>query len=158
VSKEHIEPLDRILKEHPFFGGMGDDVVAMLAGCAKNVRFEPGEYVLREGESADWFFLVREGRVALSVSAPARGDKTILTIGAGEIVGLNWLIPPYRVATDARALERTRVIAMDARCLRPKLEEDSAFGYDMMKRFVPVLVKRLTDARLQMLDLYAVHR
>ena len=44
---------------------------------------------------------------------------------------------------------------MDARCLRDKIEENQAVGYELMKRFVPVLVERLHGTRLQALDLYA---
>ena len=43
---------------------------------------------------------------------------------------------------------------MDATCLRRKCEEDHDLGYEMMKRFVPVLIERLQGTRLQMLDVY----
>ncbi len=43
---------------------------------------------------------------------------------------------------------------MDATCLRDKCEADHSLGYEVMKRFVPVLVNRLQTTRLQALDLY----
>ena len=67
---------------------------------------------------------------------------------------MSWLIPPYRWTYDAQALELMRAIAMDADCLRGKCEADHDLGYDLMKRFVPVLVERLQATRLQMLDVY----
>lgn len=149
-----IESLEPIVKEHAFFAGLDPSFVALAAGCAKNVRFEAGHYLFREGESADWFYLLRHGRVAIELRDPARGAVTLQTLREGEVCGLSWLVPPYRWTYDARALEPVRAIAIDAACLRRKSEADPRFGYEMMKRFMPPLVERLQAARLQMIDVY----
>ena len=67
----------------------------LLAGCARNHRFEAGQYLFHEGEAADEFFLIRQGRVALEIVAPGQAPVVISTLGAGEIVGASWLVPPY---------------------------------------------------------------
>ena len=103
---------------------------------------------------ADQFFLIRHGRVAFEVTVPGRGAMRFLTIDPGEIAGISWLVPPYRWNYDAKALELTRAIALDAKCLRGKCEEDHHLGYELMKRFVPELVRRLHTTRLQLLDVY----
>lgn len=149
-----IEGLERIVCEHPFFAGVDERFCNLVCGCAKNVRFEAGQYLFHEGGPADQFYLLRHGRVALKVTAPGQGVVSFQTLGEGEIVGVSWLIPPYRWAYDAKALELVRAISMDATCLRDKCEADHDLGYEMMKRFVPVLVERLQGVRLQMLDVY----
>jgi hypothetical protein len=55
---------------------------------------------------------------------PNGGAMTVLTVGAGEVLGWSWLVPPYRWNFDARALEPTRAIALDGKCLRTKAEQD----------------------------------
>lgn len=152
-----MEGLERILREHPFFAGLGDASTDLVCGCAKNVRFEAGQYLFHEGEAADQFYLLRHGRVALELSAPGRGAITIQTLGEGEVVGLSWLIPPYRWTNDARAIDLLRAIAIDGACLRQKCEADHDLGYEMMKRVVPILVERLQATRLQIIDVYGVH-
>jgi CRP/FNR family cyclic AMP-dependent transcriptional regulator len=149
-----MEGLDRIIREHRFFKDFDPKFIALVVGCAKNVRFEAGEYLFREGGEADQFYLLRHGRVALEMPAPSGGALTFQTLGEGEIVGLSWFLPPYRWAYDARALELVRAIALDAACLRGKLEQDHELGYQVMLRFVPVLIERLQGTRLQMLDVY----
>jgi CRP/FNR family transcriptional regulator, cyclic AMP receptor protein len=149
-----MEGLERIVREHPFFAGLQDTFLSLVCACAKNVRFEAGQYLFHEGEPADWFYLLRHGRVALQVTAPGRGAVTFQTMAEGEIVGLSWLIPPYRWTYDAKAIDLTRAIAMDASCLREKCEADHDLGYEMMKRFMPVLIQRLQATRLQILDVY----
>jgi CRP/FNR family transcriptional regulator, cyclic AMP receptor protein len=149
-----MEGLERILREHRFFAGLEEGYCQLVCGCAKNVRFEAGQYLFHEGEPADQIYLIRHGRVALEMAAPGRNAVTFQTLGEGEIVGISWLIPPYRWSYDARALERIRAVALDAACLRRKCEADHDLGYEMMKRFVPVLVERLHATRMQILDVY----
>jgi len=149
-----MENLERIIKEHLFFEGLEPELRTLVCGCAQNVRFEAGSYLFHEGESADHFYLLRHGRVALEMAAPGRGTLTFETLGKDDIVGIAWLFPPYRWTYDARALELTRAIQMDAACLRQKCEDDHDLGYEMMKRFVPALTERLHATQMQILDLY----
>lgn len=149
-----MEGLQRIISEHRFFAGLDPRFCDLVCGCAKNVRFEAGQYLLREGAPADTFYLLRHGRIALETAVPGRRAITFQTLGEGEIVGLSWLIPPYRWTYDAQATEPTRAIAIDGKCLRAKCEADHDLGYEMMKRVVPTLVQRLHATRLQILDVY----
>jgi len=92
--------------------------------------------------------------VALEIHVPGRDPVTFQTVGEGEIVGVSWLVPPYRWSYDARAIAPVRAIRLDANCLRAKCEADHDLGYEMMKRFAPVLIERLHATRLQLLDVY----
>lgn len=149
-----MEGLERIVVEHPFFAGLTKELGAVISGCARNVRFEAGQYLFHEGDPADEFYLIREGVVAVEVAAPGAEPLIISTAPEGEIVGVSWLVPPYRWVHDARAVEFTRAIGVNAKCLRQKCEDDHHLGYELMKRFVPSLMKRLQATRLQLLDVY----
>jgi len=152
-----MENLERIIAEHPFFSGMATEHLRLLAGCASNTRFDAGHFILREGEEANEFYLIRHGKVALEVYTPDRGAVTIQTLGPGEILGWSWLVPPYRWKFDARAVELTRALALDGKCLREKSESDCQLGYELLKRFSQVMVDHLQAARLQLLNVYEAH-
>ena len=130
-----MEGLERIVLAHPFFAGFETGTRPMVSGCARNHRFNAGQYLVREGEPADEFFLIRHGKVALEILAPGQQPIVFSTESEGDIVGTSWLVPPYRWAIDARAVELTRAIGIDARCLRDKCEADHDLGYELMKRF-----------------------
>ncbi len=152
-----METLERILAEHPFFSGLEERYLQLLVGCASNVRFDPGQFILRQGDEASQFYLIRHGRVALEIFAAERGPITVLTLGEGEVLGWSWLVPPYRWKFDARAIELTRAIALDGKCLRTKSEEDHHLGYELLKRFAAIIEERLEVTRLQLLNVYEVH-
>jgi CRP-like cAMP-binding protein len=149
-----MEGLERIVREHPFFAGLSTEFSDLVCGCARNVRFDAGKYLFHEGDPASEMYLIRHGRVALQVAVPGRAPVTFQTLGEGELVGVSWLVPPYRWTYDARAIELVRAIGIDATCLRRKCEADHHLGYELMKRFVPVIVDRLQATRLQILDVY----
>lgn len=149
-----MKSLADILREHPFTEGLEDEIVDLIAGCAKNVVFQANEYAFREGERAEFFCLIRHGTVALEMFVPGRGPVSFLTVKSGEILGASWLLPPYRWRYDARAVELTRAIAFECDCLRDKCEADHHVGYEMMKRFIPPLLERLQTARVQSMDVY----
>jgi len=152
-----MRTLDQVVTEFPFFAGMEPEHLELIAGCAKNVRFQAGERLAREGHPADTFYVVRRGRVALEMFVPPRGPITIETVEPGDTVGWSWLFPPYLWHFDARAVELVRAVAFDGACLRGKLESDPVLGYELLSRFAQLLIERLNATRLQLLDVYG-HR
>jgi CRP/FNR family transcriptional regulator, cyclic AMP receptor protein len=149
-----IQPIERIVAEHPFFAELEADHTNLLAGCASNVRFPAGAYILREGQEANEFFLVREGQVAIEIAAPHRKPIIVDTVGEGEILGWSWLLPPYLWRFDARAVAPTRAIALDGKCLRAKCESNHDLGFEVLKRFSQIMNRRLDATRIQLLDVY----
>ena len=149
--------LEVVLREHPFFVGLFDGQLELLAGCGRNERYEEGSFLFRENEPADHFFILRHGKVRVEIHSSRRGPIVLETLGAGEVLGWSWLIPLYKWRFDARAMELTRAIALDGKCLRTKCEENPALGYEMLKRFSAVFAERLKATRLQILDVYG-HR
>lgn len=153
-----METLERILKEHPFLANLSPEHVKLIVGCASNVVFANDEFLFREGEDADTFYIIREGKVVVETYAPQKGAITIQSRQAGEVTGWSWLVPPYKWHFDARAVEKTRAIAMDGKCLRDKCEEDHDLGYALMKLFALIISDRLNATRLQLMDVYGTHK
>jgi CRP/FNR family cyclic AMP-dependent transcriptional regulator len=149
-----MENLSRILAEHPFMKGLETKYIELLVGCASNVRFDPEAFVFREGEEANQFFLIRQGRIALAIHSETHGPIIIQTLEKGDILGWSWLAPPYYRHLDAQALELTRVIAFDGKCLRTKCQEDKNLGYELLMRMVPVMGNRLEATRLKLIDVF----
>ncbi len=148
-----MDTLEPILKKHPFFEGLHPRYIELLTGCATNERYEAGEFLFREGDEAVKFFIIRHGRLAVEIGTPA-GPILLYTHDEGDVVGWSWLFSPYHWHFSGRALELTRVIALDGVCLRAKCEQDPALGYEFMKRFSYKMMHSLDSTRLQLLDMY----
>ncbi len=149
-----MQTLDQIVSVSPVFEGLEPEQLQLIAGCAQIAAFDRGDRLFREGDPADTFFLVRRGRVALTTHVPGRGDVTIETLEAGEVIGWSWLFAPYQWHFDARAVENAGVVAFDGACLRGKCDADNVLGYALMRRFAQVMIDRLQHTRTLLLDVY----
>jgi len=150
-----METLERIIGEHPFFADLDSEFTNLMVGCASNVRFKKGDYIFREGDPANTFYLVRKGKVAVEIFAPQREPIIVATLEEGEILGWSWLLSPYQWKHQARAVEDVRALALDGKCLREKCEQNHDLGYEILKRFARIIEQRLEATRLQLLDVYA---
>ena len=149
-----MKTLEQLLADIPALTPLSDEHRATIAGCAVNQAWSPGEYLFREGDAATTFYVIRSGGVALETFVPGRGPITIETLHEGDLLGWSWLFPPYRVTFDARALDTTHTLAFDGVCLRGKCDSDPVLGYALMHLFAGVMMDRLAQTRLRLLDVY----
>ena len=133
-----VHGLGGLIVEHPFFAGMAPEHCDLIGGCARNVRFDPSEYLFREGEPANEFFLIRHGRVALEIMAPGRGPLRFLTVNTGRdrrgsVARCALSLDLRRAGTgvDARVVDRRPMLARQMRRQpRFRLRDDEAFHGD----------------------------
>ncbi|HTW08827.1 MAG TPA: cyclic nucleotide-binding domain-containing protein [Acidimicrobiales bacterium] len=146
------------LAQYPLFAGMPTATLERLSRSAQEVAFDTGHVILAEGGHAGTLYLLRRGKVTLSTHAPGRGDLLVQTIGPGEVLGLSWLFPPFKWRFDARAIEPVAALAVDGPGVRAELDDNPALGYQLLKRIGPVILDRLQQTRVRLLDLYSNER
>ena len=150
-------PLSELIAAAPVFAGLEPGHLELIAGCGRNARFAAGSYLLREGEPADEFYLIRarHGR-ARSRRAGRGADRDRRRSATGDIVGCSWLFAPYRWhlrrahhrARRALIGIRRRVPARQMRGRpRSRLRADARFAAGRS-------IERLQATRLQLLDVY----
>jgi CRP-like cAMP-binding protein len=148
---ETMESLEQTLARHPFFTGLEKRFLPKLARLASHKRFEPEQMIFHEGQPAKELYLICRGKIGIETALLGMGNLVVESLGAGEVVGWSWMLPPYEYHYSARALEPTEVIALDGKALHGQCESDHDLGYEMMKRFALVIVRRLAATRAQLL-------
>ena len=149
-----MKDIKGIIKEHSFFKDLKPEYLDFIAGCASNVVFKEDEMILKEGDEANKFCLIRHGKIAIDIPVSKQRGITIQTIGDGDILGWSWLIPPHNYRFNAKAIIETRAISFDGKCLREKCESKKDLGYELLKRLTRVFISRLEMTRLQLIDHY----
>jgi len=153
MTEPRSEPALR-LADHRFFQDLDSDLLDLLNPMAVEHVYAPGEMLIRDGDPADRFVLVFEGKVALEIALPDRPQVTIQTLGGGEVLGWSWLLPPHQWRLDARAVKRTRTLELAAPPLKSILEARPADGYRFLLRLLPVVAERLENTRVQLMDIH----
>lgn len=141
----------RVLVGHPFLNDLAPQHLQCLAASAVWVRCRAEEFLFREGEPANRFYLIQSGRVALEAHLRDEAPVEVQLMGAGEVIGWSWLFPPCHWNFDARALEPVTAISFFGTRLREQCDEDHDFGYEMMRRMTHVVIERLQATRRQLL-------
>ena len=142
------------LQEQPLLRSLAPQHVGFVREITRSAHFAADEFVFHAAEPADQFYLLRDGLVALQMQ-PRGGPITIATVGAGELLGVSWLLTPRAWTWDARALQAVSALAIDVEELIALCEQDHSVGYHFMKQVGSVLEWRFLSTALQAADVYA---
>jgi len=143
-----------LLRQQPFLDGIGEDALHLLADCSELKTFKEGEYLTMIKQSAECFYILLEGHVSIRIHNP-QGITPLETVSAPAAMGWSWLIAPYKWHFDSVAVGETHCIQVHTPCVLGKIETDKAFGCEIYKRFIDVIVERLVGSQIQLLDIYA---
>lgn len=146
-----MQAVDRVIGEHAFLRGLNPEHLKLLSNSAMRMHFNPGEYIFSEGDPANRFYLIENGKVSLESGRKDETAEAIQILGPGDVLGWSWLFPPYYWHFDARVLEPTTAIFFYGTRLREQCEENHDLGYELMKRMAAIVIERLQASRQQVL-------
>ena len=145
------QTLKEAVAAHPFLMAISEHHIRLLADTASRTMFEADTVIFREGETANRFYLIETGKVALESPGKKNETVTIDVIGAGDLLGWSWLFPPYVWHFSARAVEPTSALFFYGTVLREYCDADPSLGFELFKRMSEVMIKRLQSARTRLL-------
>ncbi len=147
-------PALALMKAAGFLKELSREDLEKVANLAAVEQRDRGVVLFREGAESDTLYLVVEGRVALDMHVPRRGQVRILTIGPGEILAWSALLTDQRMTAMATIVEAATLVAFPAGELQSLCDADRDVGYAVMRRMAVAVARRLLATRLQLLDLY----
>lgn len=101
--------LDTHIKSVPVFATMPDDFIAYLRDRVELQRYSNGEVIVRQGDVADAFYLVRLGFVKVSEHRPG-GDLVLTYLGRGGYFGEMGLLGGGQRTATCTALDHVDVV------------------------------------------------
>lgn len=127
---------------------------AAVLATGTSVVVAAGSRLFEQDQAASGCWLIGSGQVALSTPVPGRGEVVLQTLGAGEVLGWSWLLPPYHWHYAATATAPVTAILLDTGRLRALADADPALGYPLALSLLEVVLGRLQHTRARLLDLY----
>jgi len=118
----------------PLFAGLPGEELAEVALIAEEVRGEPGEDLVREGDPGDALFVVVEGELGV-----LRGGREVSRLGPREVFGEMALLDPGPRSATVRAAGEVRLL----RIQREDFTEALAERREIALGVIRVLVQRL---------------
>jgi CRP/FNR family transcriptional regulator, cyclic AMP receptor protein len=146
-----IEVTRSALAAHPFLRGMPRGHLDALAATASYVTFPAGHRIFAEGGYASKFWLIQSGHIALDLYVPGEGPAVIDTVRMGSPLGWSWLFPPYQWAFGAACVSAVEAFEFDATAVRACCATDPVLGYELTRRLIEVLARRLQGTRTRLI-------
>ncbi|MCC7474241.1 MAG: Crp/Fnr family transcriptional regulator [Pirellulales bacterium] len=146
--------LTETLENIQFLRDMEPEYVERIANIAQVLEFDEYDVVFREGDPADYLYLIAHGSVSLELCAPGTGCRQVLSLGAGELLGWSSLLGQARYTARARTPQAAQLVQLNVKQLLALCEHDPRFGYELMRRTAIALAKRLSATRIQLLNVY----
>jgi len=149
--------LETHIRSVPVFASMPVDFIAYLRERVELMRFSPGEVIVRQGDAADAFYLVRLGFVKVSERHPG-GDVVLTYLGRGSYFGEMGLLGGGVRTATCTALDHVDVVKITGEdfhlmvskfpAVRGALEEVARERADMNRRRVAATETVPVDAFL----------
>ena len=127
------ERLPDYLRRRHLFADLDTEQLADVAERARAVRLADGQWLYRQGDRADRFFVVREGQIALFRQSSEGREAVITIVGADEVFGDELVfLREARHDLNARSVGETTLLSLDRRAFRSFLEGSAALGLRLL--------------------------
>lgn len=125
-----------------------------LASMASERSFSEGQIIYSEMMPGKAVYLVEVGQVNIELNIPGKGNIVVNTINDGQWFGWSSIFVAEKQGNKlARAIKPTQVLAFDAQKMQDAWHADHSFENAIIKCTTKVLVDRVRDARLQIVDI-----
>ena len=101
------------LREVPLFSEMDDQEVADIREIMDEVKFKPGQVIIREGEPGDLFYVVTEGRAQVLIRDADGNELGLSEVGPGGFFGELAMLTNLPRSARVRALDDVTTLVLE---------------------------------------------
>ncbi|MQA83069.1 MAG: cyclic nucleotide-binding domain-containing protein [Streptosporangiales bacterium] len=138
-----------VLSQAPLFEALDDEGSKALRSCMRDVRLTRGQTLFAEGDDGDRLYVVLDGKIKLTRTAPDGRENLLSVLGPGEMFGELSLFDPRPRTASAIAVTECRLAAVAHDELRPWLDKSPQVAVTLLG----ALARRLRRANDVMADL-----
>jgi CRP/FNR family cyclic AMP-dependent transcriptional regulator len=130
------------LKEMVIMTHLKDDMLDRIISITDVLIFEDQEFIFRQGDIADRFYLVKRGKVLLEQRLAEKITVSVGSIKPGFAFGWSTMIEEGYYTTDAVCAEPCEIYSMKGDKIRALCDKDPYMGYLLTRRLLVILKKR----------------
>lgn len=133
------------LKIFSIFNELDENQLAQIADNAKAMEFEADSMIFKEGEVAEYIYLLSSGKILLEQKIASNMIVTVDTLKPGEIFGTASIMGIDTYTLDAVAAEKSDVIILSSHVFTDMLSKNPSMGYNVLKNLCISMKKQLTE-------------
>ncbi len=134
--------ISRLLEKVDIFSGLTQQELLILLEAAGKCTFEPGDYIVHEGRSGSFLYVIIDGEVSVLKSA-ASGNKELATLKSGDSFGEMSLVDQ---------LTRSASVVAVTHCVLLRLSENECWRHPVSSAKIYRNIARILSRRLRDMD------
>lgn len=149
-----LHQVERAIRSIPWLNQLEELSLERLRKISRIIHLGSAEILFHEGNKEEYLYILLEGRIAIEMNVPNRGNTLVYTIEPFDIIGWSSVTPVIRQRTaTAKTLSLSTLLALDAIKLRQLCDVDNKIGYTFMRRLANTIAMRLLVTRFQLVEL-----
>src|SRR5256884_1653304 len=137
------------LKQVPLFAGLADEDIRGLMALAKRRTFRSGEAIFHREDPGQVLYVIKEGKVKISLISPDGQEISLVVFGKGECFGEFAILDGLPRSADAVALEKVECYTLQRSDFHNAIMKNPRIAIQIME----VLCERLRRTDQQVEDL-----
>jgi CRP/FNR family transcriptional regulator, cyclic AMP receptor protein len=101
------------LREIPLFSEMDEHEVAGIRAIMQEIKFKPGQVIIREGETGDLFYVITEGEAEILIRDADGADVILHKAGPGDFFGELSMLTNEPRSARVRAAENLTTLTLE---------------------------------------------
>jgi len=143
----------KVLKKCPFVRDLNDEQLSEIAAISHSEVFEVGADLSKEGKTQEKLYLIEDGLVGIYLELGPMNRRQLQAASNFEVVGWSALLPPYRASATVKAIETTKVLAVNGKELLSLCDKYPEIGYKVNRRLASLIAVRLRHAFTQLMGI-----
>jgi len=139
-------PHEDALRNVQLFSQFANKDLSRLGRGVVERTYKKGETIVKEGEQAVAFFVIKSGTVEVSQSAGSKKPQALATLGPSEAFGEQALLDGGTRAATVKAIEDTTCLVISRWDFVAELQTNPHMAVAML----PVLSRRLRDVEAKL--------
>ena len=150
------------LRRIVILGYLTDSMLEKLIPIVERAHVDERQYVFRQGDSAEKFYMLSHGKVLLEQRISEKMTVSIESVRPGYSFGWSGMmtggIEPYsRYTSDAISTEASELFVLKGEDLNNLLDSDHHMGYLICQRLTRVIARRLRHRTEQFVRIIKQH-
>lgn len=138
------------LKKCDLFESLLPDQLKLIQGIVEELTFKPSTKIFADGDTADRFYFIVQGKVRISKQVPGIGEEALAILEPGDYFGEMALIEEARRSADAITNTPCTLGSISKQAFDDLLFMHKDLAYDLLWTFVRVLSSRLRETNEKM--------
>jgi CRP-like cAMP-binding protein len=130
------------------FDRLSEPQLKTVLGISQGKKIQKGQWLFREDEEAQHFYLIKEGAIELLTVVDEKIEIPIAMVRAKNgCIGVGALVPPFRYSLSARATQDSNLLAFKREDIEALKQKDPGLVCIMMNNLAQKLLERLKESR-----------